>query len=41
METNKVAKGIRNVTQLIAKLGAASLNEYENVKQKSNLKFFT
>ena len=32
METKKVTKGIGNVTQLIAKLGAASLDEYENVK---------
>ena len=41
METKKVTKGIGNVTQLIAKLGAATpLDEYENVKN-SNLKFFT
>mgnify|MGYP001493074181 CR=1 FL=1 len=40
METKKVSKGIGNVTQLIAKLGAASLDEYENV-QNSNLKFLT
>ena len=41
METKKVTKGIGNVTQLIAKLGAAtSLDEYENVKNL-NLKFFT
>ena len=38
METKKVTKDIGNVTQLIAKLGAASLDEYENVKIR-NLNF--
>ena len=40
METKKVTKGIGNVTQVIAKLNGASLDEYENV-QNSNLEFFT
>ena len=39
METKKVTTVIGNATQVIAKLGAASLDKYENV-QNSNLKNF-
>ena len=41
METKKVTKRIRNVTQLIAKLGAMSFDEYNNVKNLNLKSQFT